>query len=92
MGKVFFTSQLINKYASKFNKIICIGSDLENVENIDIERNDSFDPFKEELTGENLIIFDDIIFNSSIIKIASLLLINWYVFGFIYIFEIFMRV
>ena len=76
MGKVFFTSQLINKYASNFNKIICIGSDLENVENIDIERNDSFDPFKEELTGETLIIFDDIIFNSSIIKIASLLLIN----------------
>ena len=70
-GKSFFTSQLINKYKSKFNKIVVLGSDLENIEGVEIERNDCFDPFSEELEGNTLIVFDDIIFQTKLVKLAS---------------------
>ena len=72
-GKSFFASELIRRYYLKFTKIIVIGSDLENIDDLNIERNDDFNPFDEleSLIGETLVVFDDVIFNENIIKIAS---------------------
>lgn len=72
-GKSYFTSELIRKYRHVFSKVYVIGSDLENVGDIDVVRNDNFNPFDDEseLVGETLIIFDDIIFNNSLIKLAA---------------------
>jgi len=71
-GKSYFVSKLLKKYNHKFRKIIVVGSDLENVEGIKIERNDSFNPLlEEELETPLLIIYDDVLFNKKILENAA---------------------
>lgn len=73
-GKSFFTSSLINKYRHKFDKIIVIGSDLENCR--DVIRDDDFDVFNEVLTGSILIIYDDVIYKKKLVERAAELYIR----------------
>ena len=72
-GKSYFVSNLIRKYRSVFSKVIVIGSDLEFVKDLNIIRDDSYDPFSEdfEIDGHILLIFDDIICNPALVKLAS---------------------
>ena len=48
-GKSFFVSRLIRKYRAKFDSVIVIGANLENIEDLNIKRDDSFNPLVEEL-------------------------------------------
>lgn len=77
-GKSYFTSQLIRKYRHKFSKVIVLGSDLENVSDLNIIRNDKYNPFEEEedKISHKLIIFDDLLFNPSALKLASELFVR----------------
>lgn len=72
-GKSYFVSSLLHKVRDKFDRVIVIGSDLENVETLNISRNDSFNPFEEEKsnTTHTLLIFDDVIFDNAIIRLAG---------------------
>lgn len=73
-GKSFFTSNLIKKYRSNFKRVIVIGSDLENVHDLNVERLDDFNPFDldEGEIGEHiLLIFDDIIYQKKLLKLAG---------------------
>ena len=70
-GKSFFTSKLINLYKHKFSRIISIGSDLEQVDQVDIIRDDDFNPFLDhDGLLPILLIYDDIIFDAAKMKIA----------------------
>ena len=71
-GKSFFVSRLVNKYQGKFKRIVIIGANLENVDGLNIIRDDQYNPLLE--TGSNeqsLVIFDDVIFNPRVMKIAA---------------------
>ena len=71
-GKSFFVSRLVNKYQTKFKRIVIIGANLENVDGLNIIRDDQYNPLLE--TGSNeesLVIFDDVIFNPRVMKIAA---------------------
>jgi len=73
-GKSYFTSNLIRRYRDKFDKIVVIGSDLENISDLNVERNDSFNPLNDEYDSENkslLIVFDDVIFYPHLVKVAG---------------------
>ena len=66
-GKSYIVSKIIRKYREKFDQVIVIGSDLENVEDLNVTRNDSFIPFNDEENGKILLIYDDIIYSFSIV-------------------------
>ena len=70
-GKSFFTSKLLQNYKNKFDKIILYGSELENSEGLEIEHNEGYDPFSENISKHTLLIFDDTIFNKALIKLAA---------------------
>ena len=71
-GKSVLASKLIGKYRSVFDKVVIIGSTLENSSDLNIVRDDTFNPLTEAIEGENsLIVFDDIIFDKSAMKIAQ---------------------
>ena len=70
-GKSFLCSQLIRKYEHLFDHIICVGSVLENLENVEIEYKDEFDPFENELKGKTLIVWDDLVFNKPQMRIIA---------------------
>lgn len=71
-GKSYFTSKLINLYKNKFKRIIVIGSDLEQVDQVEIVRNDDFNAFLEhDGLSHILIIFDDIIYQPKKLKHAT---------------------
>ena len=71
-GKSFFVSRLVNKYYSKFNRIVIIGANLENVDGLNIIRDDQYNPLTEsDAIEQSLVIFDDVIFNPCKIKIAA---------------------
>lgn len=70
-GKSFLCSKIIRKYKDLFDKIVCVGSKLENLEDINIEYHDFYDPFDQELTGKTLIVWDDLVFNKPQMKIIS---------------------
>ena len=71
-GKSFFVSNLLQKYSFKFSRITVIGSNLENCENLNITRNDNYNPLTDdELTSNSLIIYDDIIYNKSVMAQAA---------------------
>ena len=72
-GKSYLLSKLLNKYKHKFAKIILIGSILENVEDVNIERNDDFDPFENPIIGHVLCIYDDVLLSKKHLFNASLL-------------------
>ena len=50
-GKSFFISRLLRKYKTYFNQIIVIGSDLENCEDLQIKRYDTFNPLIDDFEG-----------------------------------------
>ena len=63
-GKSFFTSQLIRKYNSKFDEIIVIGSNLENIDDIKNikhadEEYDAFSDDISDITNQKLVVYDD---------------------------------
>ena len=70
-GKSFFISKLIRKYRRKFSRVIVIGSNLQNCTDLNIERNDTFDPFLDEISGNILIIYDDILLNKNLLAKAA---------------------
>ena len=62
----------MKKYYSKFNRNVIIGANLRNIEGLDIIRHDQHNPQTESDASEkSLIIFDDVIFNSRVMKIAA---------------------
>ena len=70
-GKTYLLSKLIRKYYTKFNTIIVIGSQLENLDDLKINYLASFNPFEETYKEPLLLVFDDILLNKDILKIAS---------------------
>ena len=71
-GKSFFVSRLVNKYQGKFKRIVIIGANLENVDGLNIIRDDQYNPLLEsEGNEQSLVIFDDVIFNPRIMKVAG---------------------
>ena len=48
-GKSTFVVNLLRKYRSSFNKVFVLGADLENVQDLNIQRNDEFNPFIEKV-------------------------------------------
>ena len=70
-GKSFFVSRLVRKYRAKFDSVIIIGACLENVADLDVKRNDDFNPLVDEVSGSTLVIFDDIIGSKEKLKIAA---------------------
>ena len=48
-----------------------IGSELENISHLNVIRNDNFDPLNNDLDGNILVVFDDIIFNKQQMKLAG---------------------
>lgn len=70
-GKSYLLSKLLNKYKHKFSKIIVVGSNLENVSEVDIVRNDKFDPFEIPIFGHHLVIYDDILMDKNHLSIAA---------------------
>ena len=50
-GKSFFISRLLRKYRSYFTQIIVIGSNLENCEDLQIKRDDTFNPLVDDFDG-----------------------------------------
>ena len=70
-GKSYFVSRLIRKYRKYFNNVIVIGTNLENIEDLDVKRDDNFNPLLNELLGRTLVIFDDVLYNKEKLLIAS---------------------
>ena len=70
-GKSTLVSKIIKKYRSYFNRVILIGAELPDKETLNVERDDSFNPFNEDLVGNTLLVFDDITFKNDLIKIAA---------------------
>ena len=70
-GKSFFISRLLRKYRSYFTQIIVIGSNLENCEDLQIKRDDTFNPLVDDFDGSILVIYDDIILNKKLISNAA---------------------
>ena len=70
-GKSYFVSALIEEYRENFDHVIVIGSDLENISHLNVTRDDTFDPLNSDLSGDILIIFDDIIFNKHQMTLAA---------------------
>ena len=70
-GKSFLVKKIVKKYRAVFNKIILLGSDFEDSSELNIIRDDDFNPFMEHLTGQTLVIFDDVIFNKKLISLAG---------------------
>lgn len=73
-GKSHFVGRLLKYYEHLFEKIYVIGSDLEGIENLNVTRDDTFDPFDEshesDTTGHKLIVLDDILNSKSKLKLA----------------------
>lgn len=75
-GKSTFVSQIIRKYHSQFSKIIVLGGVLENVSDLNIEYNNNFNPLiDDDETDSNpppkLVIFDDLIMDPKLTKLAA---------------------
>ena len=70
-GRVFFVSRLLRKYKSYFNKIIVIGSNLGNCENLQIKRDDTFNPLVDAFECSILVIYINIILNKKLISDAA---------------------
>ena len=59
-GKSFFVSRLVNKYHSKFKRIVIIGANLENVDGLNLIRDDQYNPLLEsDANEESSVIFDN---------------------------------
>ena len=58
-GEFTFVVNLLGKYKTSFNEVFVLGADLDNVQDLNIQRNDEFNPFIEKLEGSNSMIFDD---------------------------------
>ena len=71
-GKSYLVSRLIQRWHQKFERIVVIGSDLENVLGMNVLRDDFYNPLNESNECESsLVIFDDVIFNPRIMKVAA---------------------
>ena len=60
-GKSFFISKLIRKYRNKFDSVIVVGANLENIEDLDVKRDDNYNPFTDGVNDRTLIVYDDIV-------------------------------
>ena len=70
-GKSSFVCALIKKYRDRFQRVIVLGSDLENSTELDVEFDSEFNPFQEFLKGNTLLIFDDVIYNKKLLTLAG---------------------
>ena len=71
-GKSYLVSRLIQRWHQKFERIVVIGSDLENVLGMNVLRDDFYNPLNESNECESsLVIFDDVIFNPRIMKVTA---------------------
>ena len=70
-GKSTLVVNIIRKYRENFNRVIVLGNDLEQSRELEIERDDTFNPFDENLKGNTLLIFDDIIYNKQLLTLAG---------------------
>ena len=69
-GKSFLVSKLIQKYVNKFDHIIVLGSNLENVNDL-VKRDDTFDPYVDKPPGRILVILDDFLFSKRLLELGS---------------------
>ena len=77
-GKTVFLTNCISHYLDVFKSIIVWGGRLENFEHDKIKyiENDDFDPYVDieydaASTKQTLLVFDDMIFNDKVLKIAA---------------------
>ena len=70
-GKSSLVSALVKQYRESFERVFILGSDLENSKELNITHDDDFNPFQEHLTGSTLLIFDDVIYNKTLINLAG---------------------
>ena len=63
-GKSYLLSKLVQKYSHKFDRIILVGANLENLDGINIVRDDTFDPFSDDalapFSKHSLVLYDDV--------------------------------
>lgn len=67
--KVFFISKLIRKYRRNFDSVIVVGASLENIEDLEVTRNDNYNPLTDGVNGKTLVVYDDIIYKKE--KLAT---------------------
>jgi len=79
-GKSYFVSRLIRKYREKFGRVIVVGSDVENCQDLNITRNDNFNPLIDDDEDDDisdnsnkaiLVVYDDVIYNKKILETAA---------------------
>ena len=70
-GKSSLVVSILKKYRYKFNKVVLLGGDLEGVDDLNVIKDDDFDPFQEHLANSTLMIFDDVIFNRKLLTLAG---------------------
>ena len=68
-GKSYFISKLIRKYQSCFDSVIVIGANLENIDDLNVKRDDNYNPLTDDTSGRTLVIYDDIIYKKE--KLAT---------------------
>ena len=75
-GKSHLVSKLVRKYYEKFDEIVTVGADLENLEDTSVRRDDDFDPIKSKSKNEKvLVIYDDILYKKNFHESAAKLFI-----------------
>ena len=71
-GNCYLVFKLIDSWHKRFERIVVIGSNLENVLGLNFFPDDFYNPLKESNACESsLFIFDDEIFNPRIMKVAA---------------------
>ena len=70
--KSYLVSKLIDRWHKRFERIVVIGKNIENVLAMNVIPDDFYNPLNESNTCESsLAIFDDVIFNPRIVKVAA---------------------
>ena len=70
-GKSYLVSELVKLYHAKFQKIVVYGTALEGLQDISIVRGGDENPLDDDSFGQKLVIFDDCIYNRTLMKIAG---------------------
>ena len=71
-GKSYFAVELLKKYKLKLDDIVVIGSNLEGISGLNVRRDDDFNPLEDFTPGrQSLVIFDDILYNKRLLKLAA---------------------
>ena len=68
-GKSVLTKSLIEKYSSKFDRIITVGATYTGSDKI--KRDDDFDPLLNKINGSTLVVYDDILLERKLVQTAA---------------------